>query len=81
MYDNNVLWRKKFIILSRINILKAPAGTNWGQQKEIILNTYKSLIQSIFIYTASSGSPTPRHHYSRDLKLTKISHLYSHQLR
>ena len=35
----------------RINILKAFAGTNWSQQKEIILITYKSLIQSIFIYT------------------------------
>ena len=30
--------------LPRINILKALIGTNWGQQKEIILITYKSLI-------------------------------------
>ena len=32
---------------SRINILRALASTNWGQQKETILITYKSLIRPL----------------------------------
>ena len=34
--------------LPRINILKGLTGTNWGQQKETILITYKFLIRSLF---------------------------------
>ena len=34
----------------RINILKAPAGTNWGRQKETVHIAYKSLIQFLFIH-------------------------------
>ena len=34
------------------NVLKALAGTNWGQQKETLLLTYKVLGRSIANYTA-----------------------------
>jgi len=43
--------------LPRINILKALTGTNWGQQKETILITYKSLIRSLFMYAAPIWFP------------------------
>ena len=43
--------------LPRINILRALTGTNWGQQKETIIITYRSLIQSLFIYTAPIWYP------------------------
>ena len=43
--------------LPRINILKALADTNLGQQKETILNTYKSLIRSLFMYAAPIWFP------------------------
>ena len=38
--------------LPRINILKSLTGTNWGQQKETILITYKSLIRFLFMHAA-----------------------------
>ena len=41
----------------RINILKALAGTNWGQQAETIALTYKSLIRSLFMYAAPIWFP------------------------
>ena len=41
----------------RINILKALTGTNWGQQEEIILITYKSLILSSFMHAAPIWFP------------------------
>ena len=43
--------------LPRINILKVPTGTNWSQQKEIMLTTYESLIRSLFIYAAPIWFP------------------------
>ena len=36
----------------RNNVLKALAGTNWGQQKEDLLMTYKALGRSIGNYAA-----------------------------
>ena len=41
----------------RLNILKALAGTKWGQQKETIIITFKSLIRSIFTYAAPIWFP------------------------
>ena len=35
------------IVIKRNNVLKALAGTNWGQQKETLLLTYKALGRSI----------------------------------
>ena len=40
------------IVSKRNNVLKALAGTNWGQQKETLLLTYKALGRSIANYTA-----------------------------
>ena len=37
-------------VSKRNNVLKALAGTNWGQQKETLLLTYKALGSSIVNY-------------------------------
>ena len=34
----------------RLNILKLLTGTDWGQQKETIMATFKSLVGSILTY-------------------------------
>ena len=36
----------------RLSILKALAGTTWGQQKETLINTYKATIRSLFTYAS-----------------------------
>ena len=41
----------------RLNILKLLTGTDWGQQKETILATFKSLIGSLFTYAAPIWFP------------------------
>ena len=42
---------------SRLNILRALAGTFWGQQKETLLITFKSLIRSLFTYATPIWFP------------------------
>merc|ERR1712015_19559 len=37
---------------SKLNILKSLAGSNWGQNKDIIINTYKSIGRSVLEYGA-----------------------------
>ena len=44
-------------VLGRNNILKALAGTSWGQQKETLLMTYKAVGRSIINYAAPVWSP------------------------
>ena len=44
------------IFSKRNNVLKALAGTNWGQQKETLLMTYKALGRSIANYAASESN-------------------------
>ena len=39
-------------VSKRNNVLKTLAGTNWGQQKETLLMTYKALGRSIANYAA-----------------------------
>ena len=41
----------------RNNVLKALAGTSWGQQKETLLSTYKAIGRSIINYAAPVWSP------------------------
>ena len=41
----------------RLNILKALAGTTWGQQSETIAITYKSIVRSIFLHAAPIWYP------------------------
>ncbi|KAF2359910.1 Reverse transcriptase domain [Trinorchestia longiramus] len=41
----------------RLNILKALAGSSWGQQTETITPTYKALIKSIVTYAAPIWFP------------------------
>ena len=42
---------------SRLNILKALAGTTWGHQKETLLTTYKALIKPVITYAAPIWYP------------------------
>ena len=41
----------------RLSIMKALAGTTWGQQKESLINTYKASIRSLFTYAAPIWYP------------------------
>ena len=47
-------------VSSRNNILKALAGTSWGQQKETLLMTYKAVGRSIINYAAPVWSTNLR---------------------
>ena len=47
-------------VYSRNNILKALAGTSWGQQKETVLITYKAVRRSIINYAAPVWSTNLR---------------------
>ena len=51
------------------NVLKALAGTNWGQQKETLLLTYKALGRWIADYAAPVWSIN-----ASDTSLKKIQH-------
>ena len=42
---------------SRLRIMKALAGTNWGQQKETLILTYRALIKSVIQYAAPVWFP------------------------
>ena len=42
---------------SRLKILKALAGTDWGQEKETILMTFKSSVSPVFNYAAPLYRP------------------------
>ena len=42
---------------SRLQVLKALAGTSWGQDKETILLTYKAIIKPILTYAAPIWFP------------------------
>ena len=41
----------------RLNILKALAGTSWGQSKETIIATYNALIETLFTFCAPIWYP------------------------
>ena len=45
----------------RLNVLKQFTGTDWGQQKETILVTFKYLIGSLFTYAAPVRFPNISH--------------------
>ena len=47
------------IVSKRNNVLKALAGTNWGQQKETLLLTYKALGRLIGNYAGAQMLATP----------------------
>ena len=50
----------------RLNILKLLTGTSWGQQKETLVATFKSLVGSLFTYAAPIWFPnTSRHSINR----------------
>ena len=79
-------------VSKRNNVLKALAGTNWGQQKETLLLTYKALGRSIDNYAApiwsTNASDTSLGKIQRTQnealkiitgshKMSSIDHLYS----
>ena len=63
-------------ISARNNILKALAGTTWGQQKETLLMTYKALGRSIANYATPVWSPN-----SSDSSIKKIQTAQNEALR
>ena len=52
----------------RLNILRALAGTSWGQSKETLIITYKSLIHSLFTYAAPTWFPNTSPSYIQKLQ-------------
>ena len=63
-------------VSKRNNVLKALAGTNWGQQKETLLLTYKALGRSITNYDAPVWSTNASH-----TSLGKIQRTHNEALR
>ena len=58
-------------VSGRNNILKALAGTSWGQQKETLLMTYKAVGRSIINYAEQVWSTNIRDTNYRNIKYTK----------
>ena len=63
-------------VSGRNNILKALAGTSWGQQKETLLMTYKTVGRSIINYAAPVWSPN-----LHDTNYRKIQYTQNEALR
>ena len=63
-------------VSGRNNILKALAGTSWGQQKETLLMTYKAVGRSIINYAAPVWSPN-----LHDTNYRKIQYTQNEALR
>ena len=63
-------------VSGRNNILKAWAGTSWGQQKETLLMTYKAVGRSIINYAAPVWSPN-----LHDTNYRKIQYTQNEALR
>ena len=63
-------------VSQRNNVFNALAGTNWGQQKETLLLTYKALGRSIANYTAPVWSTN-----ASDTSLEKIQRTQNEALR
>ena len=63
-------------VSGRNNILKALAGTSWGQQKETLLMTYKAVGRSINNYAAPVCSPN-----LHDTNYRKIQYTQNEALR
>ena len=60
-------------VSSRNNILKVLAGTSWGQQKEILLMTYKAVGRSIINYAAPVWSTNYKNIQYRQNEALRIS--------
>ena len=58
-------------VSSKNNILRALAGTSWGQQKETLLMTYKAVGRSIINYDAPVWSTNLRDTNYRNIKYTQ----------
>ena len=53
---------------SRLNIMRALAGFNWGQSRETLLTTYKALIKPFMTYDAPVSYPNSSVSYIRPLQ-------------
>ena len=62
-------------VSGRNNILKALAGTSWGQQKETLLMTYKAVGRSIINYAAPVWSPNLHDTNHRKIQYTQTEAL------
>ena len=58
MYTFTPHWRIQAAkVRARNNLLKALAGTSWGQQKETLILTYQALGRSVIDYAAPVWAP------------------------
>ena len=58
-------------VSSRNNILNALAGTSWGQQKKLLLMSYKAVGRSIINYAAPVWSTNLRDTNYRNIQYTQ----------
>jgi hypothetical protein len=56
----------------RVNVLKALAGTSWGQQKETIVTAYKTICRSKLEYAAPIGHPLTTDKQTNTRKLQAV---------
>ena len=61
-FDNGLNWGAHISAASskarnRFNILKALSGTNWGQHKETIVNSYKAFVRPVLNYACPVWDP------------------------
>ena len=59
----------------QLNLLRLLCGTNWGQQKETIVITFKSLIDSLFTYAAPVWFPNAKSNSIKKLQVIQNSAL------
>ena len=57
---------------NRLNILRALAGTSWGQDKETLVTTFKSLISSILHYACPIWFPNTSDSALKDCRSSKM---------
>ena len=62
-FDNLLSFRQhaqdlKSKLHTKNNVLKALSGSNWGKEKEVIVNTYKAIGQSVLNYCCPIWTPS-----------------------
>ena len=70
-HAQNILARAQ----ERTKVMKALAGTNWGQQKETLVLTFKALIWSVVSYAAPVWFPNISNHYIQKLQAVQNTNL------
>ena len=59
-------------IQGKNNILKALSGSDWGKEKEVIVNTYKAISRSQLNYCCHIWTPSLSHTSWKNLQLAQL---------